>query len=48
MKRLHNIGYDGWVSLELMNPMLWKVEPGQVAAIGLAALQRLLFTDTAC
>ena len=48
MKRLRDIGYDGWVSLELMNPMLWKVEPGQVAAIGLAALQRLLFTDTAC
>jgi 2-keto-myo-inositol isomerase len=48
MQRLRDIGYDGWVSLELMNPMLWKAEAGQVAAIGLAALQRLLFTDTAC
>src|SRR5207248_2440581 len=29
--RLRAIGYDGWVSLELMNPTLWQTEPRQVA-----------------
>ena len=35
-------GVDGWVSLELINPILWQVQPTQVAEVGLAALQRLL------
>ena len=35
-------GVDGWVSLELMNPTLWKAKPSQVAEIGLAALRRLV------
>jgi sugar phosphate isomerase/epimerase len=39
---LRKIGYTGWVSLELMNPTLWKAKPSQVAELGLAALQRLL------
>src|SRR6516162_3556675 len=30
LERLREIGYDGWVSLELMNPVLWKVKPFQV------------------
>ncbi|MCS6850834.1 MAG: sugar phosphate isomerase/epimerase [Gemmataceae bacterium] len=42
MERLRTLGYDGWVSLELMNPTLWQVPPEQVAELGLAALQRLL------
>jgi sugar phosphate isomerase/epimerase len=42
MQELRNIGYDGWVSLELMNPTLWQVRGTQVAEIGLAAVQRLL------
>jgi sugar phosphate isomerase/epimerase len=48
IQRLRDIGYDGWVSLELMNPLLWRSPPDQVAQIGKAAMERLLFTDTAC
>jgi 2-keto-myo-inositol isomerase len=40
--QLRALGYDGWVSLELMNPMLWQVPAAQVAEVGLASLQRLL------
>jgi 4-hydroxyphenylpyruvate dioxygenase len=35
-------GYDGWVSLELMNPLLWQLKPAAVAEIGVAALRRLV------
>jgi 2-keto-myo-inositol isomerase len=42
VERLRGIGYDGWVSLELMNPTLWKSKPVQVAEIGITALRRLL------
>jgi 4-hydroxyphenylpyruvate dioxygenase len=42
LKRFRELGYDGWVSLELMNPTLWQVKGTQVAELGLAALQRLL------
>ena len=40
--QLRDIGYDGWVSLELMNPTLWQVKPSQVAELGLAAVKRLV------
>jgi 2-keto-myo-inositol isomerase len=40
--RLRLLGYQGWVSLELMNPTLWRSNPAQVAEIGLAALTRVL------
>jgi 4-hydroxyphenylpyruvate dioxygenase len=40
--RLRQAGYDGWVSLELMNPNLWQAKPAQIAELGLASLQRLL------
>jgi 2-keto-myo-inositol isomerase len=40
--RLREIGYDGWVSLELMNPTLWQLPPASVAGVGLAALRRVL------
>jgi len=40
--RLRQQGYDGWVSLELMSPSLWKMKATQVAELGLAALQRFL------
>jgi sugar phosphate isomerase/epimerase len=40
--RLRQIGYDGWVSLELLNPMLWQAKVSQVAELGLGAVQRLL------
>jgi 4-hydroxyphenylpyruvate dioxygenase len=39
---VRRINYEGWVSLELMNPSLWKANPEQVAELGLAALRRVL------
>jgi sugar phosphate isomerase/epimerase len=48
VERLRAIGYNGWVSLELMNPALWQAKPVQVVEIGHMALKRLLFADTAC
>jgi 4-hydroxyphenylpyruvate dioxygenase len=38
--QLRSIGYDGWISLELLNPVLWQVRPSQIAELGMAALQR--------
>jgi 2-keto-myo-inositol isomerase len=40
--KLRAIGYDGWVSLELLNPTLWKVKSSQVVELGFAALRRVL------
>jgi 2-keto-myo-inositol isomerase len=40
--RLREIGYDASVSLELMNPELWKAKPTQVYELGLTALNRTL------
>jgi 2-keto-myo-inositol isomerase len=40
--RLRALGYDGWVSLELLNPVLWQSHPAQVAELGFAALRRVL------
>jgi 4-hydroxyphenylpyruvate dioxygenase len=42
IRKLSEIGYDGWVSLELMNLSLWKTKPAQVASVGFSALRRLL------
>ena len=42
VNRLREIVYDGFVSLELMNPILWKAKPSQVAELGMTALARLL------
>jgi sugar phosphate isomerase/epimerase len=42
IRQLRSIGYDGWVSLELMNPTLWQVPASQVAELGYATLRRLL------
>jgi 4-hydroxyphenylpyruvate dioxygenase len=39
-QQLHNMGYDGWLSLELLNPALWQAKPEQVADLGLRAMQR--------
>lgn len=39
---LRRIGYAGWVSLELMNPTLWKMKPATVAEMGLKAMQAVL------
>ena len=40
--KLRAIGYAGSVSLELMNPMIWRSKPSQVAELGLASLHRVL------
>ncbi len=39
---LRAIGYDGWVSLELMNPVLWQSQANQVAEIGMTAMKNLV------
>src|SRR5262249_29761527 len=38
IETLRRIGYDGYVSLELMNPVLWQMKLTQVAELGLMAL----------
>lgn len=40
--KLRQIGYAGWVSLELMNPVVWRAKPSQVAELGMTALRRTL------
>jgi sugar phosphate isomerase/epimerase len=42
VQHLRKIGYDGWVSLELMNPQLWQNPPTQVAELGMMALRRTI------
>jgi 4-hydroxyphenylpyruvate dioxygenase len=42
VRRLKEIGYDGAVSLELMNPVVWSADPKQVVGLGLQAVGRLL------
>lgn len=37
--RLREIGYSGFVSLELLNPLLWPVGAKQIGEIGLTALR---------
>jgi sugar phosphate isomerase/epimerase len=46
LERIRTSGYDGWVSLELFNPQLWKAKPAQVAEVGLTALRRVLGLTT--
>jgi sugar phosphate isomerase/epimerase len=42
LEHLQKMAYAGFVSLELMNPMLWQTKIAQVAELGLAAVQRLI------
>jgi sugar phosphate isomerase/epimerase len=42
LERLRTIGYEGWLSLELMNPTLWNTRPSQVVELGMAAMRRCL------
>ncbi len=42
LDQLRRIGYDGWVSVELFNPELWKMKPVQVAEAAITALRRVL------
>jgi sugar phosphate isomerase/epimerase len=42
METLRRIGYDGYVSLEVTNPVLWQMKLTQVAELGLMALRRVV------
>jgi 2-keto-myo-inositol isomerase len=42
VERLKSIDYSGYISLELMNPVLWQAKTTQVAELGLMALNRLI------
>lgn len=42
MDRLRQIGYAGAVSVEVLNPQLWRAKPTQVAELALASVTRLL------
>jgi sugar phosphate isomerase/epimerase len=42
IEHFRNIGYQGHVSLELMNPQIWQNPARQVAEIGMTALRKLL------
>ena len=39
---LRSIGYSGYVSLELMNPQIWKVPARQLGEVGMTALRSVL------
>ncbi len=39
---LRSMGYDGYVSLEVMNPLIWQTKARQVAEVGMTALRKLL------
>ena len=42
IESLKTIGYAGYVSLEVMNPVLWQMKLTQVAELGLMALRRVV------
>jgi sugar phosphate isomerase/epimerase len=42
LERFGSLGYDGWISLELLNPTLWQAQAAQVAQVGLTALKNVL------
>jgi 2-keto-myo-inositol isomerase len=42
IEHLARIGYDGHLSLEILNPHLWQVDPDQLADLGRQALLRVL------
>lgn len=39
---VRTIGYEGYISVELMNPQIWRVPARQFGEIGMTALRRLL------
>jgi 2-keto-myo-inositol isomerase len=42
IERLHDIGYQGWVSVELFHPQFWPIHAVQVAAAARQAVLRIL------
>jgi sugar phosphate isomerase/epimerase len=39
---LRAINYQGYVSLELMNPQIWRIPPRQLGEIGMTAMRKVL------
>ena len=42
IRKLRERGYEGYVSLEMMNPMLWQAKVHQVYELGWTALRRVI------
>jgi 4-hydroxyphenylpyruvate dioxygenase len=42
VEMLKRIGYDGYASLEVTNPVLWEMKLTQVAELGLMAMRRMV------
>lgn len=42
IEHLKRIPYDGYVSLELMNPTIWQVPPQQTGEVGMTSLRSIL------
>jgi 2-keto-myo-inositol isomerase len=40
--RLREINYRGYVSVELMNPQIWRIAPRQFGEVGMTALRKIL------
>jgi 2-keto-myo-inositol isomerase len=43
---LRRIGYQGWISLEVLNPILWQADPKQVVEIAFTSMRKLLSLET--
>ena len=41
LQTLHNIGFDGYLSIELFNPTYWSQDPHEVARTALTKLKAL-------
>jgi 4-hydroxyphenylpyruvate dioxygenase len=42
IRRLRDMGYDGCLSVELVNPEIWKVKPAQIAEAAMMSMRRIL------
>ena len=42
LDKLRALGYEGYVSVELMNPTLWRANPKQVVEIAITSLRKTL------
>jgi sugar phosphate isomerase/epimerase len=47
IERFRTIGYTGFVSIELMNPLIWQMRPAQVAEVAITAVRKLLLMTDA-
>lgn len=42
MQHLRHMKYDGHVSIELMNPQIWQINPRQFGEVGMSALDKVM------